>query len=580
MIAKNIKWVLSPADEERALYLQKQLKIHPVLCRFLVQRGVTTFDQAKRFFRPSLKSLHNPFLMKDMDLAIRRINDAIFYGENILVYGDYDVDGTTAIATVYAFFKKFYNNIEYYVPNRYKEGYGISYDAIKWCTENNYTLIICLDCGIKAIDKIAYAKEQGIDFIICDHHLPGPELPPAVAVLDPKRSDCNYPYIDLSGCGIGFKLVQAYTIFHRRDPQDIYDLLDLSVVSIASDIVPITGENRILAYHGLLKLNENPRPGLKSMIELSGMKGKLSISDIVFVLGPRINAAGRMEDASDAVKLLTATELNGNADDGAAILQKHNTARKEVDMTITQEAIDLIDNDEIQKAKKSTVLYKKDWHKGVIGIVASRLMQRFYRPTVILTSSNGMVTGSARSVKNFNIYEAISSCSDLIEQFGGHKYAAGLTIDPKNVAQFINRFEGIVDNTITDDQLIPEIVIDADICLRDVVDAFYDILKQFAPFGPVNMKPVFRAKQVVDTGHSSIVGTSHLRLSIKQPNSFSVKAIAYGMANMYEMVQSGKPFDICFTIEENYYRNQSSIQLNIKDLKPSEINAPASQPIG
>jgi len=579
MIAKNIKWVESPVDEDRMLSLQKQLKIHPVLCRFLIQRGTTTFDQAKRFFRPSLKALHNPFLMKDMDLAIRRINNAIFYGEKILVYGDYDVDGTTAIATAYSFFKKFYDNIEYYVPHRYKEGYGISYTAIEWAKENNYTLIICLDCGIKAIDKVAYAKEQGIDFIICDHHLPGVELPPAVAVLDPKRNDCNYPFKELSGCGIGFKLAQAYSIFHRRDPQDIYDLLDLSVVSIASDIVPIVGENRILAYHGLQKLNEDPRPGLQSMIKLSGMKGKLTISDIVFVLGPRINAAGRMNDAADAVKLLTATVANGNAKGGAEILQKHNTERKEVDMNITQEAIGLIVNNKVQQAKKSTVLYQKHWHKGVIGIVASRLMQRFYRPTVILTNSNGMVTGSARSVKNFNIYEAISSCSDLIEQFGGHKYAAGLTIDPKNVNQFINRFEDIVDTTITDDQLIPEIVIDSDIDLRYINDAFYDILKQFAPFGPANMKPTFRAKRVVDTGHSSIVGSAHLRLSIKQSDSFSVKAIAYGMADSYEMVQSGQPFDICFTIEENYYRNQSSIQLNIKDLKPSEVNAPASQTV-
>jgi len=579
MIAKNIKWVLSPADEERAAYMQKQLKIHPVLCRFLVQRGVTTFDQAKRFFRPSLKALHNPFLMKDMDLAIRRINNAIYYGEKILVYGDYDVDGTTAIATVYSFFKKFYDNIEYYVPNRYKEGYGVSYEAINWTKENNFTLVICLDCGIKAIDKIAYAKEQGIDFVICDHHLPGVELPPAVAVLDPKRADCNYPCTELSGCGIGFKLVQAYSIFHRKDPKDVYDLLDLAVVSIASDIVPITGENRILAYHGLQKLNENPRPGLRSMIKLSGVKSKLTISDIVFVIGPRINAAGRMNDASDAVRLLTATEQNGHAQNGAAILQKHNIERKEVDMTITQEAISLISNSEVQQAKKSTVLYKEDWHKGVIGIVASRLMQRFYRPTVILTNSNGMVTGSARSVKNFNIYEAISSCSDLIEQFGGHKYAAGLTIDPKNVNQFINRFEDIVDTTITDDQLIPEISIDSNIRLRHIAEAFYDILRQFAPFGPANMKPIFRAIEVVDTGHSSIVGNSHLRLSIKQPDSFSVKAIAYGMADMYDMVQSGEPFDICFTIEENYYRNQSSLQLNIKDLKPSEVNAPASQPV-
>jgi len=555
------------------MQLQKNLKVHPVLCRFLVDRGVTTFDQAKRFFRPSLRELHNPFLMKDMDIAIGRINDAIYYGEKILIYGDYDVDGTTAVATVYSFFKNFYDNIDYYIPNRYKEGYGVSYEAIKWAKENNFTLIICLDCGIKAIEKVAHAKSIGIDFIIGDHHLPGVELPPAVAVLDPKRSDCNYPYKELSGCGIGFKLAQAYSIFNRKDVQYVYDLLDLSVVSIASDIVPITGENRVLAFHGLDKLNENPQPGLSSMIKLSGIKTKLSISDIVFVLGPRINAAGRMDDASDAVKLLTANGLNGHAADGAEILQKHNTERKEVDTTITQEAINMIANDEDQLGKKSTVLYKPDWHKGVIGIVASRLMQRFYRPTVILTRSNDMVTGSARSVKNYNIYEAISSCSDLIDQFGGHKYAAGLSIDPKNVQQFITQFEAYVDETITDEQLVPEIIIDADIRLRDITEQFFNILKQFAPFGPHNMRPVFRATKVYDTGHSGIVGETHLRLSIKQKDSFSVKGIGYGMAHLFEIIESGQPFDICFTIEENHYRNQTSLQLNLKDLKPSEVNA-------
>jgi len=573
MVIEQAKWVSTYVDEERAMLLQKTLKIHPVLCRFLVSRGVNTFDQAKRFFRPSLRELHNPFLMKDMDIAIGRINDAIFYGEKILVYGDYDVDGTTAVATVYSFFKNFCKNIDYYIPNRYKEGYGVSYEAIDWAKENNFTLIICLDCGIKAIKKVAYAKSIGIDFIIGDHHLPGVELPPAVAVLDPKRSDCNYPYKDLSGCGIGFKLAQAYSIFNRKDTKLIYDLLDLSVVSIASDIVPIAGENRVLAYHGLEKLNENPQPGLRSMIQLSGIKTKLSISDIVFVLGPRINAAGRMDDASDAVKLLTASGLNGLADNGAEILQQRNTERKEVDTTITEEAINMIINNESRQNKKSTVLYKPDWHKGVIGIVASRLMQRFYRPTVILTRSNDMVTGSARSVKNYNIYEAIDACSEFIDQFGGHKYAAGLSIQPQNVHKFINQFEAYVEETITEEQLIPEILIDADIRLKDITDQFYNILKQFAPFGPANMKPIFRATNVYDTGHSGIVGETHIRFNIKQKDSFSVKGIGYGMSHLFDVIEGGQPFDICFTIEENNFRNQTSLQLNVKDLKPSEVNA-------
>jgi len=487
------KWVIKEPQKDSINQLQKQLRIHPVICNLLIQRDIHTFDQAKKFFRPSLRELHDPFLMKDMDIAIQRINDAIYYKEKILVYGDYDVDGTTAVALLYIYLKKNYDNVMFYVPNRYKEGYGVSIEAIDWAKSQDISLIICLDCGIKAVDKIAYAKEQGVDFIIGDHHTPGDVLPPAVAVLDPKRKDCTYPYKELSGCGIG----------------------------------------------------------------------------IVFVIGPKINAAGRMDDAMQAVKLLTAEE-NKRANDKATILNNYNTDRKQIDHDITQEAIDLIVDNAEQQAKKTTVLYKPYWHKGVIGIVASRLMQRFYRPTVILTLSNGMVTGSARSVKGFNVYNAIDSCSDLIEQFGGHKYAAGLTIKEDNVPEFISRFEKVVDETITDDQLIPEVSIDAAIRLRDVNEKFFNILQQMAPFGPANLKPVFIAEKLYDTGYSAIVGENHLKLNAKQNDSFVFKGIGYGLAERYEFIKDREPFDLCFTVGENVYRGVASLQLNIKDIKPSE----------
>jgi len=569
VIDSTTKWVIKDAEEKQITQLQKQLKIHPVICKLLVQRGIYTFDQAKKFFRPSLRELHNPFLMQDMDIAIQRINNAIYYKEKILIYGDYDVDGTTAVATVYSYFKKIYDDVHFYIPNRYKEGYGVSTIAIDWAKENDFSLIICLDCGIKAIDKIAYAKEIGIDFIIGDHHTPGEELPPAVAVLDPKREDCNYPFTELSGCGIGFKIVQAYNMFHRKDASHVFDLLDLVVVSIASDIVPIVNENRVLAHYGLEKLNNNPSQGLKSIMELSGIKNTLSISDIVFVIGPRINAAGRMDDATQAVKLLVAIQ-NERANDKAAILQKHNTDRRVIDTDITQEAVDMIIENAEQLAKKTTVLYQPHWHKGVIGIVASRLMQRFYRPTVILTLSNGKVTGSARSVNGFNVYEAIKECDEYIEQFGGHMYAAGLTMEEKYVDAFIKKFEKVVGDTITDDQLIPEISIDAEIRFKDINEKFFNIIQQIAPFGPHNMRPVFMAKNIFDTGYSSIVGENHLKLNAKQSDSFAIKGIGYGMADKYDLIKEGQAFDLCFTIEENTYRGNSSLQLNIKDLKPSE----------
>ncbi len=562
----NYRWVDKKAPQEKTDSLQRALKIKPSLCELLLHRNINTFDQAKKFFRPSLKDLHNPFLMKDMEIAIQRINDAIYYGEKILVYGDYDVDGTTAISLAYTYFKNFYDNIEYYVPNRYVEGYGVSYEAIDWAIDNKFGLVICLDCGIKAVDKIAYAKENGLDFIICDHHLPGDVLPPAVAVLDPKRDDCPYPFKELSGCGIGFKLAQAYSIFHRKDPKMVYELLDLVAVSVASDIVPIEDENRVLTYFGLEKLTNNPRPGLKSMIELSKLQGNIRVSDIVFVIGPRINAAGRMDDAKYAVKLLVA-DHNETAYNNAEILQKHNSDRKVVDTDITNQAISMVADNAKMLARKSTVLYKPDWHKGVIGIVASRLIQHFYRPTVVLTLSNGMVTGSARSVSGFDIYNALDSCSDLIHQFGGHKYAAGLTIEEGNVSAFMDRFENIVRDTITDDQLTPEILIDSEIPLKHINDKFYGIIKQFAPFGPANMRPVFKTAEVYDTGHSSIVGENHLKLVVRQKDSFTYKGIAYNMASKLDIVKSGKPFQICYIIEENNFKGSSNLQLNINDIK-------------
>ena len=569
MVKLDTKWVQKPFEEQEVISLQKSLRIHPALCQILNIRGIKSFENARKFFRPTLKNLHNPFLMQDMEIAIQRINQAINYGEKILIYGDYDVDGTTAVSLVYSYFKEITDNLSYYVPNRYSEGYGISYQAIDWAKENEFSLIVCLDCGIKAVDKVGYANELGIDFVICDHHLPGDVLPPAVAVLDPKRKDCNYPFKELSGAGIGFKLVQAYNLFHRRDLKNIYCLLDLVAISIAADIVPIDGENRILAHYGLERLNNNPRPGIKQMLKLSDNTKKLTISDIVFVIGPRINAAGRMDDARKAIKLLI-SQVDEKAIDRAEVLQEHNQARRQIDADITQEALSMINDNIDQANKKSTVLYQPHWHKGVIGIVASRLMQHFYRPTVILTSNNGMATGSARSVNGFDIYEALKECEELIEQFGGHKYAAGLTIQTDNVPEFISKFEKVVSNNITDDQLIPEVRVDCEIKLKYLNEKFYKILKQMAPFGPANMRPVFRVNNVYDTGHSSIVGKDHLKLNIKQADSFVYKGIAYGLASKYSLVSSGEPFDIVFTLEENEFRNTNTLQFNVKDVKASE----------
>lgn len=566
------RWVLKPQGNEKDVqHLAKELNIEPVLANLLVQRGVKTFEQSKAFFRPSLDNLYDPFLMKDMDLAIERIEKAIHNNENILIYGDYDVDGTTSVALVYTFLKEFYPNVGYYVPDRYSEGYGVSLQGIQNAQENNFSLIIALDCGIKANEKVDYAKKHGIDFIICDHHYPGKELPNATAVLDSKRSDCNYPFKELSGCGVGFKLIQAFARTNNIPFEKIIPYLDLVVVSIASDIVPIVDENRILAYYGLIQLNEKPRQGLKSIISLAGLSGKtINIDDIVFKIGPRINAAGRMESADKAVELLLSNN-SAKAKTAANSVNFFNDARKNIDRHITQEALRILAKEQELGERRSTVLYNSDWHKGVVGIVASRLIETYYRPTVILTASNGLATGSARSVIGFDIYQAIEACSDLLENFGGHMYAAGLTLQIDKVEEFQKRFEEVVSETIKDEQLIPQVEIDAELNLSQITPKFYRILKQFQPFGPENMAPVFVTRDVADNGEGRIVGVSkeHLKLSIIQEEDpfRNFAAIAFQQANLYEYIHSGDFFDICYSVDENCYRGISNLQLNIKDMK-------------
>lgn len=566
------KWVLKQEDEQAVDHLHAQLNINRTLCKLLVQRGVQTYDEAKKFFRPSLEAhLYDPFLMKDMDKAIERIDRAMNRKEKILIYGDYDVDGTTAVTLVYGFLKELYFFVDYYLPNRYLEGYGVSQQGIEWAAANGFSLIIALDCGIKSVDKVAYAQTLGIDFIICDHHRPDAVLPPAYAVLDPKRPDCPYPFKELSGCGIGFKLLCALAQTKDIAFSKVSRHLDLVAVSIAADIVPINDENRALAFYGLKRLNQNPRPGLRSLIELNTSARTLSISDIVFTIAPRINAAGRMDDAKQAVRLLLSQEGNA-ARKQAADLQLHNNQRKRIDTDITEEAVLLLENDPPDPSRRSTVLYQPHWHKGVIGIVASRLIEKYHRPTIVLTLSNGMVSGSARSIAGYDIYNAIKACSDLLEQFGGHKYAAGLTMLEHNVPEFIRRFEQVVADTIDETKLKPEIHIDAELQLNDINPKFYHILRQFAPFGPSNMKPIFLVRNVVDAGWSAAVGTNnHLRLAIKQAHSAVVKGIGYNMGHYVDFVKSGEAFDVCFSIEENTYNQNTSLQINVRGIQAAGI---------
>ncbi len=570
------RWKVKPsAEKEIAERLAKAINVNPVAANLLIHRGITTFEEAKLFFRPQLEHLHDPFLMKDMDKAIVRIEEAISKGEKILVYGDYDVDGTTSVALVYSFLKTIYPNLDYYIPDRYKEGYGISIAGIDFAAANDFKLIIALDCGIKAMDKIAYANGKKIDFIICDHHLPGETIPNAVAVLDPKRRDCTYPYKELSGCGIGFKLIQAFSQKKNIPVESLEEYLDLVAISIAADIVPITGENRILAYHGLKRLNSSPREGIRAMLELSNIKKELTITDIVFVIGPRINAAGRMESGKKAVELLISSSA-AHALESGNYLNKNNSDRRDLDIYTTQQALQMINESPTLQLRKTTVLFDPNWHKGVIGIVASRLTETYYRPTVMLTQSNGIVSGSARSVKDFDLYEALSACSDLLEQFGGHKFAAGLTLKPENVEAFSKKFEEVVSSTITDEMLIPEIEIDAAIDFSEITPAFYNILKQFAPFGPGNMNPIFLTENVSDKGYANIVGSNHLKMDLihkgSKTESQAVKfpAIAFGMGEHYEFVAKKNPFHVCYHINEQQWEGKTYYQLNVKD-----INKPA-----
>jgi single-stranded-DNA-specific exonuclease len=568
----NKNWVLKSSGDENVISsLSRELDIERPLAQLLVQRGITTFKEAKDYFRPDLSNLHDPFLMKDMDVAVQRIQDAIQAGEKVLVYGDYDVDGTTAVALVYSFFKDHFKDIDYYIPDRYEEGYGVSLKGIDYASENSISLIIALDCGIKAVDKVDYAHEKGIEFIICDHHNPGDSIPDAAAVLDPKQDDCPYPYKELSGCGVGFKLIQAYGIKTGQAPESIYDFLDLVVVSIASDIVPITGENRIMAHFGLKKLNERPSIGLKAIKEVAGIEKKfIDVEDIVFKIGPRINAAGRMESGKKSVDLLVCENWK-DAGIISKTINNFNLDRRNIDTEITRQAIEMIQGDEAMKLLNSTVLYNPDWHKGVIGIVASRLLDHFYKPTVILTKSNGLVTGSARSVSGFDLYQAIESCSDLLVNFGGHKYAAGLTMKVQNLPKFRERFEKFVTETIDPEQLIPVVEIDTELQLKDINEKFYRILKQFEPFGPGNISPVFLSENVVDNGYGRTVGTNgeHLKLTlIQEENPFTVfPAIGFHQGNDFSKVNKGAPFDICYQLMENEFRGRTSLQIHLLNIK-------------
>ena len=567
------RWNILKADEEKVEALQRSLTISKVLCKILMQRGIDTFDKAKNYFRPQLSHLHDPFLMKDMDKAVDRILSAIKENEKILVFGDYDVDGTTSVACMYRFLKKKLQpqNIEFYIPHRYREGYGISKMGIDFAKENNFMLIISLDCGIKSIDLIAYAKTLGLDFIVCDHHLPDDVLPPAIAILNPKQKDCNYPYKELCGCGVGFKLITALSQRLNIPENEYLSYLDLVATAIAADIVPLTGENRALAFYGLKKINENPCAGIKALMQLSGVKTKFSINNVVFIIAPRVNAAGRMDDARKAVLMFVEDDFN-NALEYAEMLHSDNIDRKDADSTITEEALSIIDGDEILMKRKSTVLFRSHWHKGVVGIVASRLIEKYYRPTVVLTQSGEVVSGSARSVTGFNLYEAIHACREHLIGYGGHFAAAGLTMLPGSVEAFSNKFEEIVESIIEPHLLIPEIIIDAEINFKNLTKGFYNIITQMEPFGPENMRPVFITKNVVDTSWSKIVKEQHVRFIVKQDNIIFT-GIGFNMADKFYLLQMNKPLDIVYTLDENEWNGEKHLQLKVIDIRLTEMQS-------
>lgn len=568
-------WIIhEPGNSQEVKHLMEVLGVEMPVANLLVQRGIKTYEQAKSFFRPELSDLHDPFLMKDMEAAVSRLKKAISSRERIMVYGDYDVDGTTSVALMYTFLKDHTDQITYYIPDRYNEGYGISIKGIDYAAANGVTLIVALDCGIKAVEKILYAQKMGIDFIICDHHTAGASIPDAVAVLDPKRNDCPYPYKELSGCGVGYKLIQAYCMRHNLSMELLNSMLDLVVVSIASDIVPITGENRILAHFGLKQLNSNPRSGLKAIIKIAGIENKeICIDDIVFKIGPRINAAGRIETGKSSVELLI-SDNETSANNKGDLINDFNNTRRNIDNTITKEALDYIAGNKDLLGKKATVVYNPNWHKGVVGIVASRLTETYYRPTIVLTESNGFITGSARSVSGFDLYKAIESCSSLLENFGGHMYAAGLTMKKENFKLFKQRFEEYVADAIMSEQLVPSLDIDMELKLSDITPKFQRIIKQFEPFGPENMAPVFITENVVDDGTGKPVGNAkeHLKLNIlHEDEPFKpYPAIGFNLAHHYKYINKGYPFDVCYCIEENEYRGQVTLQLRIKDIKPEK----------
>ena len=561
-----MRWTIKSKPEKvKVQALQNALQVDETIATLLVQRGIETYEQAKTFFRPTLDDLHNPYLMKDMDKAVSRIEKAIANNENILVFGDYDVDGTTAVSLVSSYLRSYYPNVATYIPDRYNEGYGISYMGIDYAEDNDVSLIIALDCGIKSIDHVNYAKAKNIDFIICDHHRPGDSLPDAIAVLDPKRSDCSYPYDELCGCGVGFKLIQALAENKNQTIQDLLPYLDLVATAIAADIVPITGENRVLAKFGLEVINTNPRPGIKALIQ-NVKKKVLTITDVVFIVAPRINAAGRVKHGNEAVALLTEYNLE-QAEQFASEIEGYNSNRKDLDKQITKEALlQIEENNELERF--STVVYQESWHKGVIGIVASRLTEKYYRPTVVLTESNGKATGSARSVKNFDVYNAIEACSDLLEQFGGHMYAAGLTMKLENVKLFQEKFEDVVSSTIEEHMLVQQVEIDSDIKLSEITPQFFSVLKQFSPFGPGNMHPVFRSTEVWDTGYAKIVGTNHLKFTATQGGNSKIyfNCIGFNLGEFLPLINRKLPFSICYTIEENEFNGKISLQLNVKDI--------------
>jgi single-stranded-DNA-specific exonuclease len=563
------RWNILSADKEKVSALHTALKIHPTLCKILVQRGITDYETAKLFFRPQLSSLHDPWLMKDMDKAVTRILTAFDRQEKILVFGDYDVDGTTAVSCMFRFLQKNYSpdKIDFYIPHRYREGYGISKQGIDMAMQNNFSLIISLDCGIKSTDLIQYAKDNGIDFIVCDHHMPDDVLPPAVAILNPRQKDCPYPYKELCGCGVGYKLITALSQRLALPDTAPYEFLDLVATAIAADIVPVTGENRVLAHFGLKKANENPNYGISALKELSGFQKELLINNLVFMIAPRVNAAGRMDDAKKAVFMFIANSIE-EARLYATLLHSDNTDRKEADKNITDEALTLIGTIDGNAHRKSTVVYQSHWHKGVVGIVASRLIDHYYRPTIVLTQSGEYVAGSARSVAGFNVYEAVHQCKDLLIGYGGHFYAAGMTMALDKVEAFRERFEAVVASTITPELLVPEIIIDAEIQFSDLKQTLYNIIIQMEPFGPENIKPVFVVRGVTDSGYSKLIKEQHIRFSLRQQNG-TFNGIGFGLADRFHLLQMKKPLDVVFTLDENEWNGEKHLQLKVIDFRLS-----------